>query len=81
MITYYSFRDFIFPVICPSLYPPENGTIDCLLGDDGVANPGDFCLFSCDDGFILSRSSRRTCLDSGAWSGLETACREGLFNC
>ena len=67
--------------MCPVLSAPQNGTIDCSLGDDGQPNPGDFCLFACDDGFVLSRSDRRTCLESGAWSGLETACREGWFSC
>ena len=69
-----------FTVICPPLDPPENGAIDCSLGDDGLVNPGDFCLFSCDDGFMLDHSERRTCLDDGTWSGLETTCREGQLN-
>jgi len=69
-----------FTVICPPLDPPENGTIDCSLEDDGLANPGDFCLFTCDDGFILDHSERRTCLDVGSWSGLEKPCREDQLN-
>ena len=32
---------------CPPLTGPDNGDIDCSLGGDGEANPGDFI---CDDG-------------------------------
>ena len=60
--------------VCPPLTAPDNGDIDCSLGDDGEANPGDTCTFTCDDGHELSGRGRRTCRDDGTWSGLAATC-------
>ena len=66
-------------LICPPLTAPDNGYIDCLLGDDGEANPGDTCTFRCDDGHVLED---RTCGDNGSWSGTETTCTSSTYdNC
>jgi len=58
---------------------PNNGDIDCSLGGDGEANPGDTCTFTCDDGFELDGSDSRTCRDDGSWSGTEPRCRRGML--
>ena len=54
---------------------PNNGDIDCSLGGDGEANPGDTCTYTCDDGFGLDGSGSRTCRNDGSWSGTEPTCR------
>ena len=64
---------------CPPLTAPDNGLIDCLLGDDGEANPGDTCTFTCDDGYELGGSTSRTCGDDGSWSGTDTTCTQGMY--
>jgi len=69
----------VFVVTCPSLDAPNNGDIDCSLGGDGEANPGETCTFTCDDGFGLEGDVARTCGDDGAWSGTQPRCRRGLF--
>ena len=68
---------YIVPV-CPPLTAPDNGNIDCELGGDGEANPGDYCAFTCDDGFELGGSTRRTCGDDGNWDGPDTTCTPGM---
>ena len=68
-----SFHVCIVPT-CPPLTAPDNGDIDCSLGDDGEANPGDTCTFTCDDGYELGGSTSRTCGDDGSWSGTDTTC-------
>ena len=57
------------------LSAPSNGMINCILGDDGVANPGDTCDFTCTGGFELVGSASRSCQDDGSWSGSEAMCR------
>jgi len=65
---------------CPPLDVPLNGMIDCLLGDDGQPDPGDFCRFTCSDGFEIDGSDMRTCQNSSIWSGTEAICIiAGLF--
>ena len=59
---------------CPRLTAPANGDVDCSLGDDGQPNPGDTCTFTCDDGFGLSGSASRTCMNDETWSGSTTSC-------
>ena len=60
--------------VCPPLTAPDNGTIDCSLGDDGQANPGDTCTFTCNDGFERTGSGRRTCNDDKIWTGSVSIC-------
>ena len=71
----------ILPVVvtCPPLTAPGNGDIGCSLGDDGDANPGDTCTFTCDDGYELGGSTSRTCGDDGSWSGNDTTCTIGMY--
>ena len=66
-------------VTCPPLTTPDNGDIDCSVGGDGEANPGDTCTFTCDDGYELGGSTSRTCGDDGSWSGNDTTCTIGMY--
>jgi len=59
---------------CPPLSDPDNGMIDCSLGGDGVANPGDTCTYTCDDGYMVDGDMIVTCGDDGTWSD-DTTCR------
>jgi len=61
---------------CPPLSAPANGRINCSL-ENGEANPGDTCTFTCDDGYELGGSTSRTCGDDGSWSGTDTTCTRG----
>ena len=53
---------------------PTNGMISCSLGGNGVADPGEMCTFTCDDGYQLMGSGTRTCQNSGSWSGSDATC-------
>ncbi|XP_065899211.1 uncharacterized protein [Dysidea avara] len=61
-------------VTCPSLTEPNNGTITCSLGDDGVPSFEDICSFTCNTGYELTGSDTRTCQSDKNWSGSETMC-------
>ena len=65
-------------ITCPSLNSIRNGDIDCSLGGDGEANPGDTCTYTCNDGFGLDGGATRTCQNDGMWSGTEPRCRRGI---
>jgi len=69
--------------VCDPLVAPENGDIDCSLGDDGVANPRDTCTFTCDDGFELRGDAMRECQvqrgEGTSWSGREASCVPGMY--
>ena len=61
---------------------PENGTIDCSLGDDGVPTEGDNCTVTCNDEFVLRGRATRTCKSNRRrglhWSRREARCVEGM---
>lgn len=57
------------------LNAPSNGMINCTLGDNGAANPGDTCSFTCTGGFVLDGSTNRMCQDDGSWDGSDAMCR------
>jgi len=63
-----------FVAFCPLLSDPDNGMIDCSLGDDGEANPGDTCTYTCDDGYMVNGDMIVTCGNDGTWSD-DTTCR------
>ncbi|XP_065899233.1 uncharacterized protein [Dysidea avara] len=63
-------------VPCPSLTDPNNGTITCSLGDDGVPSYEDTCSFTCNTGYELTGSDTRTCQSDGSWSGSDTLCNQ-----
>ena len=65
-------------VTCPSLTEPNNGTITCSLGDDGVPSFEDTCSFTCNTGYELTGSDTRTCQSNMSWSGSETMCIRGM---
>ena len=64
---------------CPELGQPDNGMIECALGDDGVASYQDTCRFSCVEGYHLSGSTSRTCQSDGTWSGSSATCDRGML--
>ncbi|XP_065903804.1 E-selectin-like [Dysidea avara] len=68
-------------VTCPPLTAPDNGGIDCSLGDDGECNPGDVCVFICDEEYHLTGSDIRTCGEDGNCSGTDTACERPAGTC
>ena len=67
-------------VTCSPLNQPANGMIDCLLRGDNIANLGESCTFSCDNGFMLRGSVTRTCQNDSSWSGIETTCLRGMLH-
>ena len=54
---------------CPQLFTPMHGS---LLPCSNL--PGQSCVFSCDQGYLLSGASTRTCQGDGSWTGLQTHC-------
>ena len=67
----------ILLVSCTSLTDPNNGTINCSLGDDGVPSYEDTCSFTCNTGYELTGSDIRTCQSDGNWSGNDDVCIRG----
>ena len=70
---------FIYLVPCTPLTKPDNGTISCSLGGDGVASYEDICRFTCNTGYSLIGSDTRTCQSNKSWSGSDVTCKEGKF--
>ena len=68
-------------VRCPPLTIPDNGIIDCSLGDDGIPSYEDTCSFTCNTGYELTGSDTRTCQSVGSWSGSDDVCRRGKNSC
>jgi len=76
-----SFVNCLTEISCPLLDAPDNGTIECTLGEDGVARKGDKCTVKCDDGFKLHGSATRICIalrGRAIWSGWKAVCSEGV---
>ena len=65
-------------VSCPSLTDPDNGVINCSLGDDRVPSFEDICSFTCNTGYELTGSDTRTCQGDASWSGSDDVCRRGI---
>jgi len=57
---------------CGALTAPDNGNIDCSSEDE--------CSFTCNDGFVISGSTVRTCQDDNTWSGIHPTCIRGKYN-
>ena len=66
-------------VSCLSLTDPNNGMINCSLGDDGVPSYEDTCSFTCNTGYELTGSDTRICQSDGSWSGSDVICRRGTY--
>ncbi|XP_065901690.1 adhesion G protein-coupled receptor E2-like [Dysidea avara] len=61
---------------CQLLVAPDNGMINCSLGDDGQASLGDTCTVTCNSGYELSGNTSRSCQINGNWSGTESTCTQ-----
>jgi len=64
-------------VNCPTLVDPNNGVINCSLGDDGVPSYEDICSFTCNTGYELTGNDTRTCQGNGNWTDTNATCRRG----
>ena len=64
-------------VNCSFLTDPNNGMINCSLGNDGVSSYEDTCSFTCNTGYELTGSDTRICQSDGSWSGTDDICRRG----
>ena len=69
-----------FIVSCPNLTQPNNGVINCSLGDDGVPSYEDTCSFTCNTGYELTGTENRFCQNDSNWNGNETLCIRGIYN-
>ncbi|KAK6179269.1 hypothetical protein SNE40_011671 [Patella caerulea] len=58
---------------CPPLPTPKHGHMICSRDDFNYATE---CRFTCDNGFKLVGSRKRTCLAIAVWTGITTRCRE-----
>ena len=56
-------------VECPVLTDPLNGSVFFT-----TTTFNSVATYECDDGFILSGSEQRTCLETGQWSGEDPTC-------
>ncbi|KAK2557468.1 Low-density lipoprotein receptor-related protein 6, partial [Acropora cervicornis] len=54
---------------CPQLSAPAHGSVEPCSN-----LPGHTCQFSCDQGYVLSGATTRTCSNDGTWTGLQTQC-------
>ena len=66
-------------VNCSLLNNPENGIINCSLGDNGVPSYEDTCSFKCNTGYELTGSDTRICQSNGSWSGSDGVCGRGTY--
>ena len=66
-------------VSCPSLTNPNNGMINCSLGDDKVPSYEDTCSYTCNTGYQLNGSDTRTCQSDGSWSGSDAMCKRSEY--
>lgn len=57
-------------ITCNPLVPPSNAVASCSAG----SNYGSVCTISCNTGFEISGSSRRSCQGDGSWSGQQPSC-------
>ena len=64
----------ILIVSCSSLIDPNNGMMNCSLGDDNITSYEDTCGFTCNTGYQQIGSSQRTCQSDGSWSGSPVSC-------
>ena len=70
---------YIHIVPCPPLSQPENGKINCSLGDDDVTSYEDTCTFTCNTGYELTGTETRICQRNGSWNEIDQAfCSTGM---
>ena len=65
---------------CSLLTNPDNGLMNCSLGDDRDSSYEKTCTFTCNTGYELTGSDTRICQNNGSWSGMDVACRRGKIN-
>ena len=70
---------FSLPVTCPIFGDLVSGMVNCIVGDDSDLNPGDTCTFTCNDGYMISGSTNRTCQNDGTWNGSNAMCSRGMY--
>ncbi|XP_048255629.1 sushi, von Willebrand factor type A, EGF and pentraxin domain-containing protein 1-like [Haliotis rufescens] len=58
---------------CPTLPVPKDGQMICSRDDFTFST---VCRFTCDNGYQLVGSRKRTCVAIAVWTGLPTRCRE-----
>jgi len=80
----FSYAKLLHIGTCPPLTAPDDGTIDCSLGDDDEATNLDYCTFKCNDGFKIKRGTNRwrKCIASKSrafWTGRITICEGRLY--
>ena len=68
-------------VNCSALTDPNNGVVNCSLGDDEIPSYEDTCSFTCNTGYELNSSDTRTCQSDGSWSGSDAICQRGSYRC
>ena len=73
------FSFIVWLVPCPPLTNPNDGAINCSLGDDGVPSYEDTCGFTCNTGYELTGSDTRTCQSDRNWSGTVAKCTRGVL--
>ena len=66
-------------VLCSNLTQPNNGMINCSLGDDGIPSYEDTCSFTCNTGYVLTGDYTRLCQSDGRWSGGDNVCKKGML--
>ena len=66
-------------VNCSSLTDPNNGTVNCSLGDDRVHSYEDTCSFTCWSSYGLIGISPRSCQSDGSWSGSDIMCEKSKY--
>ena len=52
------YNELSLTVICDSLNNPNNGVINCSVGDDGVHVYNVTCSFTCNTGYELNQITR-----------------------
>ena len=58
--------------LCEALSPPDNGNVD-----DATRAIGTVATYSCEEEFVLSDDSQRSCQANGTWSGEAPICLLG----
>ena len=74
------YNELSLTVICDTLNNPNNGVINCSVGDDGVHVYNVTCSFTCNTGYELTGSDTRTCQSNRSWSGSDAMCRRGTLD-
>ena len=62
-------------VACKPLKSPNFGAVTCSLNNYEAPSYEVTCSFTCNTGYELIGSSKRTCQSDGSWSGTNTMCR------